>query len=110
MNTVIKEITGSTQGASKRETLFVDEKLSIDAKLLRAYLRPSQARQTANFHVRRTLDQFYYTFGGTEARDIDQLVYRRTGPYKQRIFMVEELWLWTLDESWLSSPSRRILI
>jgi hypothetical protein len=93
MDAVIKEVTGSSQAVSTPKKPLIDE------NLLRAYLRPSHARQTANFHVRRTLDQYYYTFGGTEARDKDQLVYHRSGPKHERIFMVEELWLWIFDNS-----------
>ena len=93
MNGVIKDMMRSTRLASKSETCSVDE------NLIRAYLRPSHAKQTANFHVRRTLDQYAYAVGETSARDKDQLVYRRSAPEHERIFMVDELWLWILDES-----------
>jgi hypothetical protein len=93
MDTVIQEVIGSRQSLSTKQSPLVD------VKLLRAYLRPSHTKQTSNFHVRRTLDQYNYTFRGTKARDKDQLVYRNTGPNHERLFMVEELWLWILDES-----------
>lgn len=77
-------------------------------------------------HPRRTLDQSYYgALKSTRARDRDQVVYRATRPDPHdcigmdacqqcnedirkvpRIIMVDQLWLWILDEStFLSSKS-----
>ena len=73
----------------------------------------------APLHPRRTLDQFYYgTLKDTGARDRDQVVYRATTPEAHdcvgfatcpqcnedvrkvsRVIMVDQLWLWILDES-----------
>jgi hypothetical protein len=60
-------------------------------------------------HVRRTLDQYYFsTLEETSARDKDQVVYRET-QYGQgiqsraRVVMVDQLWLWILDDS-MSQP------
>jgi hypothetical protein len=57
-------------------------------------------------HIRRTLDQSYFlTLEDTEARDKDQVVYRGTRAGKSlyarntRVVMVDQLWLWILDES-----------
>lgn len=73
-------------------------------------------------HPRRTLDQSYYgALKNTGTRDRDQVVYRGTAPGEHdcagqayceeckneshkvsRIIMVDQLWLWILDESKLS--------
>jgi hypothetical protein len=57
-------------------------------------------------HIRRTLDQSYFlTLEDTEARDKGQVVYRGTRAGKSlharntRVVMVDQLWLWILDES-----------
>ncbi len=58
-------------------------------------------------HIRRTLDQSYFlTLEDTTIRDEDQVVYRetrsgrtrRTKDDVTRIVMVDQLWLWILDE------------
>lgn len=66
---------------------------TCDEMLIQAYLR-----STPNLHIRRTLDQFYYHAISTEERDKDQVVYRYTqGKGKvKKVFMVDQLWLWTL--------------
>ena len=66
---------------------------TCDEMLIQAYLR-----STPNLHIRRTLDQFYYHAISTEERDTDQVVYRYTqGKGKEKkVFMVDQLWLWTL--------------
>ncbi len=86
----------------------------VEEKLLAKYLHAP-----APLHPRRTLDQSYY--GGlrnTGTRDRDQVVYRGTTPESHdcvgmeaclqckedvrkvpRIIMVDQLWLWILDES-----------
>lgn len=59
-------------------------------------------------HARRTLEQFYYwTAGDTARRDKDQVVCRGTRnpnidldpEATSRIVMVDQLWLWILDDS-----------
>jgi hypothetical protein len=58
-------------------------------------------------HIRRTLDQYYFlTLDDTSARDRDQVVYRGTRVGKTslhskntRVVMVDQLWLWILDDS-----------
>jgi hypothetical protein len=56
-------------------------------------------------HVRRTLDQYYFsTLEETSARDRDQVVYRETRAgrgiqSRARVVMVDQLWLWILDDS-----------
>ena len=69
--------------------------LSRDEKLIHAYLLDASP-----LHPRRTLDQFYYSAGDTEARDQDQVVYRYciNNQIEPRIFMVDQLWLWILGK------------
>ncbi|KAI1080443.1 hypothetical protein F5B20DRAFT_580109 [Whalleya microplaca] len=57
-------------------------------------------------HVRRTLDQYYFlTLDDTSARDKDQVVYRSTKSsrnsraYNTRVVMVDQLWLWIIDDN-----------
>lgn len=72
-------------------------------------------------HPRRTLDQSYYgVLKNTQTRDRDQVVYRATTPQRHdcardedgkcaqcqedvkmvpRVIMVDQLWMWILDES-----------
>jgi len=49
---------------------------------------------------RRTLDQYFYThLESTSLRDSDQVVYRyTTGTSEAKIFMVDQLWMWILNE------------
>jgi len=95
-----------------------------DEKLIEKYLNSRPA-----LHPRRTLDQSYYwTLKDTCNRDRDQVVYRGTAPSQQllhhrcekqdskkkntqcrqctenvkkvpRVVMVDQLWMWVLDES-----------
>jgi len=59
-------------------------------------------------HMRRTLDQFYYwTVEDTALQDRDQVVCRGTRSLNDleattRVVMVDQLWLWILDESRIS--------
>ncbi|RDL33145.1 uncharacterized protein BP5553_08584 [Venustampulla echinocandica] len=57
-------------------------------------------------HVRRTLDQSYFlTIDDTAVRDRDQVVYRETREGRSfysmntRVVMVDQLWLWILDDN-----------
>ncbi|KAK0646951.1 hypothetical protein B0T16DRAFT_171165 [Cercophora newfieldiana] len=59
-------------------------------------------------HIRRALDQFqYYMTENTEERDGDQVIsryFQRCHPTKAvPIMMVDQLWLWVLDESEFNS-------
>ena len=76
---------------------------TCDEMLLRAHLGGS----TANLHVRRTLDQFFYHNIDTRSRDQDQVVYRYQAEKAKRlalpedeidpkVFMVDQLWMWVL--------------
>lgn len=78
---------------------LVDEMdYEADERLLRDHLHSNPP-----LHVRRTLDQSYFwTLEDTTARDRDQVVYRGTKKEKHwnaRVIMVDQLWLWILDES-----------
>ena len=90
-----------------------DPRITCDEMLMRAYLPNSQsAHSTHNLlHIRRTLDQFYYHAISTESRDEDQVVYRYTRdnkPHETKVFMVDQLWLWTLGSDLIvtSFPQR----
>jgi hypothetical protein len=66
-----------------------------DEKLLRGYIN-----EKAPLHVRRTLDQYYFpTLEDTSARDKDQVVFRNTGRLSKRVVMVDQLWLWIIDDN-----------
>jgi hypothetical protein len=73
------------------------EEYEGDERLLRHALH-----HEAPLHIRRTLDQSYYcTLEDTSERDRDQVIYRATkgSNKKARIVMVDQLWMWILDES-----------
>ena len=76
---------------------FVD-KYAQDTKMLRSFVH-----HDSPLHIRRTLDQFYFhTLENTSNRDCDQVVHRGTRAAKEgktRIIMVDQLWLWILDDS-----------
>ena len=86
-------------------------KFTPDEALIKGYLKH-------NLHVRRTLDQFYYSMLDTSKRDGDQVVYRhakytskrdgdqvvyrhvifeRALDSKIKILMVDQLWLWVIN-------------
>ncbi|RMZ85169.1 hypothetical protein DV738_g228, partial [Chaetothyriales sp. CBS 135597] len=80
------------------EGVHPHKKLDKDECLIRGYLR-----HATDLHLRRTLDQFRHHNINTDKRDKDQVVYRyflngkgmsRRDP---RIFMVDQLWMWTFD-------------
>ena len=96
----------------------------VDEKLLFEYVHADPPLQP-----RRTLDQSYYgALKSTQARDRDQVVYRATAPMAHecdieegrclicqensqklpRLIMVDQLWLWILDESMLPSRNLRL--
>jgi hypothetical protein len=75
--------------------------LGIDERLLRSYVYDRRP-----MHLRRTLDRSYYktlTDKDINARDKDQVVYRYTEKVMRlkypRMIMVDQLWLWIIDES-----------
>jgi hypothetical protein len=96
--------------------------LHTEEQLMKAYLHAQPP-----LHPRRTLDQAYYgALRSTRARDRDQVVYRGTTPEPHncigmdscpqcnedirktpRLIMVDQLWLWVLDESMCPQLSHR---
>lgn len=97
MSNVIKRAT------SKSERLPIGR--TCDEMLIQAYLH-----STHNLQIRRTLDQFYYHAISTDDRDEDQVVYRYTKEKGKeiKIFMVDQLWLWILNDDLIitSFPQR----
>jgi hypothetical protein len=78
---------------------IIDE--AADGRLIEHHLFAS-----APLHMRRTLEQYYYwTASDTSRRDSDQVVCRATRSLQEdgeaiaRVVMVDQLWLWILDES-----------
>ncbi|TGO40726.1 hypothetical protein BHYA_0032g00050 [Botrytis hyacinthi] len=73
--------------------------LEPDIKLLRSHLH-----ETPPFHPRRTLDQsYYFKLENTDSRDKDQVVSRDTNERRKtngrtRVVMVDQLWMYILDE------------
>lgn len=65
---------------------------SPDARMLQAYLKSNP-----RMHPRRTLDQYVYHGFDTSERDQDQVVWRycRDHHKEKKVFMVDQLWLWT---------------
>jgi len=74
-----------------------------DVRILRDHLHKDPP-----LHARRTLDQSYYwKLQNTDGRDEDQVVYRETKRGKNisrtsRVIMVDQLWLYVLDDSKLT--------
>ncbi|KAL8300687.1 hypothetical protein RB593_010160 [Gaeumannomyces tritici] len=73
----------------------------MDEKLLKGNLYNDPP-----LHARRTLDQYHFpTIEDTSVRDMDQVVFRETwdrrGSYGRstRVVMVDQLWLWILDDN-----------
>lgn len=71
-----------------------------DERLLR-----ENVNRNPPLHIRRTIDQYYFpTLEDTSVRDKDQVVYRGTRAGRSfhtkntRVVMVDQLWLWILDD------------
>ncbi len=72
----------------------------LNNHLIRGYLYHSVNWKLPPLQPRRTLDEYFYThLESTLERDQDQVVYRYTkwSP-EPKIFMVDQLWLWVLNE------------
>ncbi|KAB5586057.1 hypothetical protein GE09DRAFT_51240 [Coniochaeta sp. 2T2.1] len=90
-----------------RASVIID--LEPDTRLTRKFLHHKPP-----LHIRRTLDQYYFlTLADTSKRDRDQVVYRATNwglkqPSRNaRIVMVDQLWLWILDDHTIISAFPR---
>ena len=80
---------------------FEEMDYESDERLLRDHVQAEPP-----LHIRRTLDQYYFaTLDDTSQRDKDQVVYRGTKAGRSlhsrntRVVMVDQLWLWILDDS-----------
>jgi hypothetical protein len=119
MNEIIKEVS-STEGDEMTKVMkkvakeWLSEKLTgkepkgdtpeltsdnRDKNLLEFYLFNDPP-----MHIRRTLDQFhYYMTDDTDARDDDQVIsryfIRRLPETPVPIMMVDQLWMWIVNES-----------
>ncbi|KAL8367529.1 hypothetical protein RB599_003421 [Gaeumannomyces hyphopodioides] len=78
---------------------------AIDSEMDEKLLKENLYKEPP-LHARRTLDQYYFlTLEDTSVRDRDQVVYRETwdrrGSYGRstRVVMVDQLWLWVLDDN-----------
>ena len=78
--------------------------MELDERLVRRELLSRDIKGKAaetSLHIRRTLDQSYFlNLKDTSQRDRDQVVYRATKWQGNlaRVVMVDQLWLWILDE------------
>lgn len=76
-------------------------------KLVQGYLKPYTSWGSQALHLRRTLDQFFFhdlpDIGkGSEDDDVDDQTvgrYAKRNNMPAKIFMVDQLWLWILDDS-----------
>jgi hypothetical protein len=83
-------------------------------ELVKGYLNTLTSWNSPALHIRRTLDQFFFhdlpDIGkGTDHDDVDDQVvgkYAKRHRITPRIFMVDQLWLWILDESRFTSTFR----
>jgi hypothetical protein len=75
-----------------------------EESLLRGYLPVKEEntddKAAGGLHIRRTLDQFHHQTVKTDHRDRDQVVLRHCARNKieQKIFMVDELWMWIIGD------------
>jgi hypothetical protein len=79
-------------------------------KLVQGYLKPRTSWGSHALHIRRTLDQFFFhdlpdVGKGSADDDVDDQTvgrYAKRNNLVPKIFMVDQLWLWILDDSILS--------
>lgn len=72
----------------------------LNENLIKGYLHP-KVGELPFLQPRRTLDQYFYThLEDTSKRDSDQVIYRHTvgRNMSQKMFMVDQLWFWILNE------------
>ncbi|KAL2802291.1 hypothetical protein BJX63DRAFT_426163 [Aspergillus granulosus] len=96
----------------RRKILSQCKESSSDLDLDLIELYASNEPTSHPLHPRRTLDQyFYYTLNNTSRRNQDQVVARygrREGKKQPIVLMVDQLWLWRLDNVVVSCfPQRR---
>lgn len=76
--------------------------------LVRGYLKPGEGDQKVPpLQIRRTLDHYFYShLESMSRRDGDQVIQRYTARFmnvEPKMFMVDQLWIWILDEGKLQS-------
>jgi hypothetical protein len=82
-------------------------------KLVQGYLMTPTSWNSQSLHIRRTLDQFFFrdlpdVDKGSADDDVDDQTvgrYAKRNGLPLRIFMVDQLWLWIMDESAFQSSS-----
>ena len=112
MNEVINDavsswshLTHTFKGKKKRKRRERKTNDNPSKVLLKYYLTPEAPEAPrSQVHVRRTLDQFqYYMTDNTDDRDSDQVISRYFGrryPGTDKpVMMIDQLWLWILDDS-----------
>ena len=84
---------------------ILDLPCRVEEKLLRWYLIGDYLPPPpVPLHLRRTLDQAYYTKLDTRARDNDQVIFRYTRDVTKlgqnaMMIMVDQCWLWVVRKS-----------
>jgi hypothetical protein len=78
----------------------------LNNHLIKEYLYRSVNWKLPPLQPRRTLDVYFYThLESTRERDQDQIVYRYTKwSLQTKIFVVDQLWFWVLNEGMYSKP------
>lgn len=70
--------------------------------LIQGYLKPGASGEVPPLQIRRTLDHYFYShLASTSRRDHDQVIQRYTAEFidvDPKMFMVDQLWLWVLDD------------
>jgi hypothetical protein len=70
--------------------------------LIQGYLKPGDGDEVPPLQIRRTLDHYFYSnLDSTSRRDNDQVIQRYTANFVDvdpKMFMVDQLWLWVLDD------------
>jgi hypothetical protein len=94
---------------SKEIPMSVDD---LNNHLIKGYLYRSVNGKLPPLQPRRTLDEYFYThLESTLERDQDQVVYRYTESSPQpKIFMVDQLWLWILNEGKYSKSQIHVAV
>ncbi|PGH07632.1 hypothetical protein GX51_01641 [Blastomyces parvus] len=96
---------GTDVATEKPNTGRAKSRLPFDEHLVKGYLSPLNPADSP-LHLRRTLDQYFYThLTNTAVRDSGQVVYRYTAKNstEPKIFMVDQLWLWILNDDTIIS-------
>ncbi|RDL33135.1 uncharacterized protein BP5553_08574 [Venustampulla echinocandica] len=99
LNRIIKEVTEANQSSNNSGPNVASDKPDRYERLVWKYVYDEHP-----LHVRRTLDQSYYsTLHSTETRDVDQIPYKYFHQHFEEstmhpVLMVDQLWLWVLGK------------